>query len=289
MNMNTHCIYRDRREELLIGYLYDDIDASSRAAFDVHLAACPLCRDELDQLGLVRVQLEQWTPPEPVRALAGAGGQDAGVRASPGSAIPGADEEVARQPRWQRLRDVPMWAQVAAAMLLVGVSAAVANLQVTYDSGGLSVRTGWMAAPVPAVAPASAVAARNGGASLRQVVAQDQPAPWRGDLEALEQEMRDEMRSAAAQPRERVSRQTADEAEAMLVRMRAMVDESEQRQQRELALRIAEVDNSVRAQRIADLRNIERYLTTIQSNTGVDMRRLYEMTNDLAVRVSQTK
>ena len=81
----------------------------------------------------------------------------------------------------------------------------------------------------------------------------------------------------------------ADDAQAMLVRVRAMIEESEQRQQRELALRIAEVDNSVRAQRIADLRNIDRNLTAIQSNTGVDMRRLYEMTNNLAVRVSQTR
>jgi hypothetical protein len=83
--------------------------------------------------------------------------------------------------------------------------------------------------------------------------------------------------------------QTDADAEMMLVRVRALIEESEQRQQRALALRIAEVDNNVRAQRIADLRNIDRNLTVIQSNAGVDMRRLYQMTNDLAVRVSQTR
>jgi anti-sigma factor RsiW len=28
-------------QELLVGYLYDDLDGADRRAFDVHLAACP--------------------------------------------------------------------------------------------------------------------------------------------------------------------------------------------------------------------------------------------------------
>ena len=118
---------------------------------------------------------------------------------------------------------------------------------------------------------------------------QDQTTPWRADLVAIEQQLRDEMRASTARPGVRAAARSDADTEALLGRVRAMLDESEQRQQRELALRIAEVDNTVRAQRIADLRNIERYLTEVQSNTGVDMRRLYQMTNDLAVRVSQTK
>ena len=78
------------------------------------------------------------------------------------------------------------------------------------------------------------------------------PAPWRAEFAALEQQLRGEMRTAAAQPRVRAGVQTDADVEAMLVRVRALIDESEQRQQRELALRIAEMDTSVRAQRIAD-------------------------------------
>jgi len=255
----------------------------------VHLAECGLCRAELDQLGVVRVQLEQWTPPEPARALSGADRQDVAGRTLPGSAYPAGPDNIRRVPRWQRLGDVPVWAQVAAAMLILGVSAAVANLEITSDSGGVSVRTGWMTRPsAPAVAPAAAVAPADTGASKGQGVLPE-PAPWRAELAALEQQLRNEMRTAAAQSRVRAGGQTDTDAEAMLVRVRALIDESEQRQQRELALRIAEVDTSVRAQRIADLRNIDRNLNALQNNTGVDMKRLYEMTNSLAVRVSQTR
>lgn len=289
MTMDTHCTYRDRRDELLIGYLYDDIDAASRAAFAVHLAECGLCRAELDQLGAVRVQLEEWTPPEPARALSGADRKDVAGRTLSGPAYPAGSDNVRRAPRWQRLGDLPAWAQVAAAVLLLGVSAAVANLEITYDSGGVSVRTGWMTRPSPpAVAPAAAIAPVESGVSTRPGVLPD-PAPWRADLASLEQQLRGEMRLAAAQPRVRAGAKTDAEVEAMLVRVRALIDESEQRQQRELALRIAEVDTSVRAQRIADLRNIELNLNRFQNNTGVDMKRLYDMTNNLAVRVSQTR
>ena len=45
---------------------------------------------------------------------------------------------------WAALGDLPLWAQVAAAMLCVGVAAGVANLEVRYEGGRLSVRTGWI-------------------------------------------------------------------------------------------------------------------------------------------------
>src|SRR5688572_1065716 len=144
MNMDTHCTYRDGRDEILIGYLYDDLDAASRAEFEIHLAGCATCRHELDQLGLVRVQLEQWTPPEPAWALSGAGGQDLAGLALSGRTFPGGPDNVRPVSRWQRPGAIPAWAQVAAAVLFLGISAAIANLDITYGSGGLSVRTGWM-------------------------------------------------------------------------------------------------------------------------------------------------
>jgi anti-sigma factor RsiW len=255
--MNTICVYAAQREEVLIEYLYDDIDAATRADFDAHMVTCATCRRELEELRAVRAQLQRWAPPEPV-------GQPFAGR-SPQTVM-------MAKPRWgQRLAAIPAWARAAAAVLLVGVAAGMANLDVSYTNAGLSVRTGWMTRP----------AADTGTTASATQVA----SPWRADLAALEEQLRSEMRSVPAPP---VSAATID-ADAVLRQVRALLRESEQRQQRELALRIIEVDRDLQARRIADLRNIENNLNTIQSSTGIDMRRLYRMTNELAVRVSQTR
>ena len=45
---------------------------------------------------------------------------------------------------------MPAWAQAAAAVLIVGVAAGIANLDIRYDANGLSIRTGWSTAAAPA-------------------------------------------------------------------------------------------------------------------------------------------
>ena len=256
--MDIICTYNDTRDEVLIAYLYNDIEPAERAAFDAHLASCAICRGELDELAMVRGQLAHWSPPET------AGGMNVEWFARPETPRPVSV--------WKKLGEIPAWAQAAAAMLFLGVSAAVANLDVTYNSSGLTVRTGWRDAGTPIAQPVS-----------RQ--AEQPAAPWRADLAALEQQLRTEMRVPAPAP---VAASAVDQ-EALLRRVRALISESEQKQQRELALRIAEVDGHVQAQRFADLRNIERNLTAFRSNTGNDMLRLFNMTNELAVKVAQTR
>ncbi|OFW30556.1 MAG: hypothetical protein A3H97_05670 [Acidobacteria bacterium RIFCSPLOWO2_02_FULL_65_29] len=261
--MNTTCTYHGDRDEMLIAYLYDDIEAADRDTYERHLAACPACRRELGELGAVRDRLSRWSPPEPAR----------GVDRRAASA-PDTGRVVVGPSRWLTpMTEVPVWARAAAAALVFGVAAGAANLHVTYDTTGFSVRTGWMA-------PASA-----GNAAAGRDVAQDQPVPWGADLAALEARLRSDMRTSVAPPATRVASARDGEAADLLKRVRALVDESETRQERELALRMAEIATDVRAQRVADLRTIER----IQSNTGVDMMRLYRMTNDLAVRVAQVR
>lgn len=271
--MDTTCTYRGNRDDLLVAYLYDEADPADRAAFEEHMAACTVCRRELDELGVVRSQLGWWTPPEPARAFKVGG-------ALSGPASFGGPDTV-RPAWWTTLGEIPAWAQVTAALLLVGVAVGVANLDVKYDRNGLSVHTGWSA---------SAGAGAPSAARPVLVTAPQGEAPWRADLAALEEQLRTEMRASAAQAtlRTAAQRNGADAGET-LRRVRALIEQSERKQQKELALRVAEVATDVRAQRVADLRNIDRNLNVIQSNTGVDMLRLYRMTNDLAVRVSQAK
>jgi hypothetical protein len=254
------CGYSGDREEALVASLYDDGDPVLKAAFEAHLTACGLCRDELDALRGVRAQLGRWAPPEPSFA----------VFSSPQSAI--------RNPQLQSWwRQMPAWAQVAAAMLLLGVSAGVANLDVRYDANGLSVRTGWSKQPL---APAAAVAPGDGTS-----------APWRADLTALERQLKTEFHAAqvsaanvapvAATPR------AASAADAdVLRRVRALLDESEKRQQRELALSVAEVLRDVNAQRQADLVKIDRSLGVVQNNLGVEVMKQRQSLN-LLYRASQ--
>ena len=255
------CSYTGDRETALIAYLYDDINPAERAAFDAHLGSCARCRHDLDALGGVRAQLAHWSPPEPRMAI---GRQWTAADAAP---------VASRRSMW---REIPVWAQVAAAMLFLGASAAIANLDVRYDQNGLVVRTGWTQAPANVTTAAT-------------VVNPAGPAPWRADLATLERQLRTEFRAPQLPPVPmdvRAGRSTSSDAE-LVRRVKAMIDESERRQERELALRIAAVMQDMNVQRQADLRKIDQSLGVIQDRTGVEAFKNREMVNYLLQRVSQ--
>ena len=72
----------------------------------------------------------------------------------------------------------------------------------------------------------------------------------------------------------------------MLARVTALLEESEQRQQRELALRTAQVVRDFDSQRQVDLAQIQRNLGQIEGLTGAEVREQREMLNYL-MRVSE--
>src|SRR4051794_7164232 len=49
----------------LVSYLYDDLGAPARQAFQRHLESCSECREELSGMRAVRADLLTWSPPEP--------------------------------------------------------------------------------------------------------------------------------------------------------------------------------------------------------------------------------
>ena len=252
------CTFAGDREETIIAYLYDDIGAADRAAFDAHLPQCARCRRDLAALGGVRRRLASWEPPQVARLKS---------RGADGTLQPSALSPWYRQ--------LPAWAQAAAALLFLGVSAAVANLDIRYDANGLGVRTGWMKSAYASSTPAQPFkAAPATPAATRDTATHD-------ELTALEARLRNEMHTLASA---QTARSSAD-AET-LRRVRALVDESEKREQRELALRVAQVLRDVNAQRQADLSKIDRNLGVIQNNTGVEILKQREMVNYL-MRVSQ--
>ena len=246
------CAY-PRREEILVGFLYDDLDQAERQSFSAHLLACQNCRAELDDLRDVRGDLARWTPPDPARVLA--------FTPTP-----------ARGRVLSALAEIPAWARAAAAMLALGVAAGaaagLANLQVRVDGDGFTVRTGWSAIPAEEVR----------GADSGPI-----EAPWRADLSALESRLRAELQNVSAP----AARPASGNDEALLRQVRAMIAASESNQRRELALGVAAVSRDFQVQRTADLQRIQRSFNVLDRTTGGEISRQRVMLNNIAQLVSQ--
>ena len=243
-----------------MSYVYGgpgEFDRDERAAFDAHLALCEGCRTELAAFEEVRVALGGWSPPR----LRSEGSLRFGL----------SGREAPAPSRRKSWRDIPVWAQTAAALLCLGVAAGMANLDVHYGADGLRVRTGWSASPAAGIQPAADAGSRV------------EIAPWRAELTALEQRLRTDLRQAPAGPADG----SGAEAER---RVRTLVGESERRQQRELALRLAEAVREMSAQRQADLLKIDRNIGAVQSSTGREMlRQRSEMLNYVTVRTASQR
>jgi hypothetical protein len=259
----SFCGYQGDRDEALVAFLYDDGgDARERGLFEAHLMTCPRCSDELDALRGVRAQLSRWAPPEPAFSV---------MNGHPQSGHP---QSATRNPQWWR--QVPAWAQVAAALLFLGVSAGIANLDIRYDANGLSVRTGWLTPP-PGDTPSEGTLSPRGVARPGTAA-----VPWRTDLAALERQLNEEIRAIKTSTSRAASTPDAE----VLRRVRALLDDSEKRQQRELALRVGELFRDISAQRQADLVKIDRTLGTLENNLGVEVMKDRQRINSLLIRTS---
>jgi Putative zinc-finger len=286
----TVCGYGATRDEVLVAYLYGDIAADARVEFIRHLNGCAACRRELEALGAVRTELQRWAPPDADMTFVA-------DRRSPGARPPVARPPVTRGPvSGPRLsvppvgtpavasrsgwREIPIWAQVAVALVFIGIAANIANLDVTYNREGLAVRTGRAvnAGPTPSAAVTTGAMPDTPSS----------PVATQAELAALGEQLRAELRASAGAARADAVPARAREEE-IVRRVRALIRDSEQRQQRELALRIAEVAQDAQAQRQADLVRIDRTLGALQSTTGSAVRRQEQLLNNLAVRVSQRR
>jgi len=209
--MDTIC---DNKESL-VGYLYDELDAAGRAAFEAHLAACADCRDEVKGLRATRTQLTSWAPPEP----------DFGFRIV---------REPASSPSRRAFWRSPLWGLAAAAVLILAVAAAIAQVEVRYDKDGFAVRTGWGRATVSEVARASVVPAVG-----------VETVDWKAQATALERRLA-ALEREAAEPAAVIQPASTGLSDAQLVRrMKEMIDESEIRQQSSVAARMTAFSRAV--------------------------------------------
>src|SRR5688572_19350770 len=212
----------------LIAYLYGEVDAAMRASVAAHLETCARCAAEVTALGDVRAELALWAPPD----------AELGFAIVRKSDQPTAN--VLRPAQWWRT--VPAWAQAAAAVLVVAAGLGIANLQVRSGPDGFSVSTGWMSSP--AAAPVSTPARQD---------------EWRTALVSLEQQLRNEIRSARAQEQSAGARASAPAVDdATIRRVQQLLAASEERQARELALRLTQFTYDMNMQRRADLLRIQQ-------------------------------
>jgi hypothetical protein len=238
------CNYPDR-EAVIVAYLYDDVDAAERVAFESHVTSCLVCRSELADFRGVRSTIAKWAPPVPERAFS---------LASESRAASFEPRAASHEPRawWHQ---VPVWAQLAAAMLVLGVSASIANLDVRYDrANGLNVRTGW-------TKPA---------AQLSQTTQPADSAPWRAELAAMREQLQSEMRAQAATVRATAapaSQPVMSDAQ-LTQRVRLLIEESEKKQDQELALHLMQLQKDANVQRTADVRRTNQLFREITNTYG---------------------
>src|SRR5262249_53394940 len=159
---------------------------------------CAVCRDEVAELVDVRAEFVSWTPP----------------RAEHFVKVP------APAPRGRLWNDLPVWAQAAAAVFLVGVAAGAANVNVKYDRDGVTIRTGWMAPAAPGVAATAAPQSAQPASDA---------APWREELAALENRLRTDLQPALAVSAVAQAAKDAASNEEPLKRTRALIAESERK------------------------------------------------------------
>jgi hypothetical protein len=244
-------------KDLLVSYLYDDLNDMDRAKVEMHLRACESCREELSALRGVRGDLAQWTPVLP----------DLGFRIV-------RELKPASRPSW-RAWWTPAAGLAAAATLVLAAALSLAHIEIHNGPDGLTVRTGWVAS-APSISTAGI-----GGIHARPVdvfIPNDtvNPAGLAGiaqRIDALEMAMKQtHVQNASA-----LSDRAADEA--LVKRVRDMLAQSESRQQNELVLRIAQVIRDVNNQRLADQATIQTGFARVESNMTKEAAAHMELVN----------
>ena len=240
-------------KSLLMSYLYDECGLDERKRVEAHLAVCASCRDELQALTGVRSRLVDWTPPEPAPDF----------RVVPADAV-----AVPRSRPWTFWQAAPVWS--LAAVLVLVVVTLVANLEIRYGDDGLVVRSAW-----------------SDGIPSSEPTQSGTEAIWRAELAALESELRRDFGTfssgALPQTSETIGSEVSEES--VLVRVQRLIEESERRQQRELALHFAQLMSETDAQRQADLLRIDQQLDRHQHLTDAEVVQHGELM-DYLVRVA---
>ncbi len=171
-------------------------------------------------------------------------------------------------PWWKPAGRFPLWAQAAAAVFLFAAGMAVSQVDVRYGEGALTVRTRSAAEPLSSASMVP-VTTRQDNIALAPETSSNP------DFGALEQQLRNDLNGRS-------------DADDILRRVRAMIDQSEAKQQRQLAMRLTDVVRDFDTQRRADLMQVQQNFGQLEGQTGQELAHNRELFNYL-VRTSGTK
>ena len=242
--------------DALLDYLYDEGDPAERLKIAKHLQECASCSVAVLEFQTVRGMLGEWNPPS----------SQLGFRIVRDPA-PTATKPPSRPERWWASRPgwaahAPSWAQAAAAVLLFAAGMAASLVRVEYHDGSLTL------GPRP-------VAEANSAPPDRWIVLPPESSATASNLVAT---------SAGAGPA--VPTPTNDESvDQLLQRVRTMIEQSEARQQRELALRLTQVANEVETQHRADVLRMQQNFGQLEIETGAQINQQQQLM-DYLVRTS---
>jgi hypothetical protein len=228
-------------KERLVSYVYDELDHTGRADMEAHLETCADCRGEIAGLRSVRVDLGKWTPPQPEFAFHVVRGH---------------------KPTWREWW-TPAFGLAAAAVLILAIASAIANLDVSYGADGLHVRAG--RAPVVATAPANPQSAQVQPVAANAIARPDEVKVLLAALERRVHQLEAAPRASGMQQASVKNARQSDEE--ILRQVRDLLAQSESNQRQELALRIAQVFRDVDAQRVADLNRIQQGFVRLDAKT----------------------
>jgi anti-sigma factor RsiW len=221
--------------DALLDYLYEEGEPAERLKIAQHLQECAPCSVAVLEFQNVRGMLRDWTPPP----------ADLGFRVvrdgegmTPVADVPPATRRAWWA--WSPLTHQSRWAQAAAAVLLFALGMAVSQVRMRYSDGAVTLQ---VLPPQAGPMPVSQNARRASIDLQAEAPAQFDNGP-----------VRPLVTSTAPQSAANV------DVERLLQRVRAMIDQSEQRQQRELALRLSQTATEVETQHQADLLRIQQSL-----------------------------
>ncbi len=225
-------------QDALLDYLYEEGDPAERLAIAKHLQECAACSVAVLEFQSVRGMLSDWTPP--AAQLGFRVVQDGGQSSSASLDYRARD---GRSWGWGPTTFKKSW-QAAAAVLIFAAGMAVSQFDVEYQDGALMVRT---QSAAPAMPSANV---RNASIELpAERVRLDANTSAPVDIDQIERELRDRLEARNG---------SSVDTERLLQRVRAMIDQSEQRQQRALALRLSQVAREVDTQHQADLLRVQQ-------------------------------
>jgi len=233
-------------KEQLVSYLYEDLNDMDYAKVEMHLRTCDVCRQELDALRGVRVDLAAWAPPLP----------DLGFRI--------VREMKPAKPSW-RAWWTPAAGLAAAATLVLAAALSIAHVEIRRGPDGWTARTGWSSAAVQPAAAELRAPARPGARDVVLTATDSTNAAVIGELARRIDTLETALRQAAPTRNAAVLSARASDEE-MIKRVREMLARSEMKQQGDLVLRIAQVINMFEAQRTQDLGRIQANLTNLQGS-----------------------